>query len=301
MSDITTTATTEPLEDTGDQICIVDPGGEDRATVPVTDADHTPSADPDAADRVMAPVADALLASAALRSGEHVLDLGCGGGATTIAAADTVGPEGSVYGIDVTPDVLEIARSRADSSAKTNVTLVEDDAQTHVFPVSFDVAISRFGTMFFPDPVGAFRNVAGALRPGGRLCIATWRRLEANLWLAVPGAALLRWITLPDLGEDGPGMFSQSDPDVVTATLQEAGYTDVRVEPVSVSLPLGDDPAEAANHLADTGVGRTVLGAVGEAQRPEALAAVRAALADHAGPDGVRLGAGVWITTAVAP
>jgi SAM-dependent methyltransferase len=298
MSDITTT---DPRAEESFAICIVDPGGEDRANVPVTDADHTPAADPDAADQVMAPVADALLGAAGLGPGEAVLDLGCGCGATTLTAARAVGLKGSVCGIDVTEAMLDIARRRIEQDQIKNVTLVHGDAQTYSFPRSFDVAISRFGTMFFTDPAAAFRNIASVLRPGGRLCLATWQPLEVNEWLAVPGASLLRWIMLPDFTDDGPGMFAQSDPDIVTATLERAGYTSIRVDPVTVRLRLGAGSEEAMERLTDTGVGRAALDAVPEAQRPEATAAVQAALADYADAEGVRLRAAIWITTAVAP
>lgn len=284
-----------------DEVCVIDPGGDDRASVPVTDADHSPGADPDALDRVMAPVADAIFAAVDLRPGEKVLDIGCGCGATTLRAAVAVGARGSVHGIDVTEAMLDVARRRVAASGLANVSLVEADAQAHPLPGPFDVAISRFGTMFFSDPVEAFANIGGALRPGGRCCLATWRPLEANEWLAVPGAALLRWITLPDLSGGGPGMFAQSDPDAVAATLTEAGYTGIGLEPVDVRLPLGADPADAAERLADTGVGRAVLGAVPEAQRPAAMEAVASALRDHADADGVGLGAAVWIISATGP
>jgi SAM-dependent methyltransferase len=293
---------TDPREDGTDEVCVLDPGGEDRASVPVTDADHSPGADPDGLDRVFAPVADALLAAAEIRPGESVVDLGCGCGATTLRAAHAVAPGGSVYGIDVTEAMLVVARRRLASSGLNNVSLVHGDAQTDALPGSFDAAISRFGTMFFDDPVAAFTNIGQSLRAGGRVCLATWQPLEVNEWLAVPGAALLRWITLPDFSAGGPGMFAQSDPDTVTATLHEAGYTEVELQPVSVTLPLGADPNQATTQLADTGVGRAVLDAVPESQRPAATAAVRAALADHAAPDGVvRLGAAVWIITALRP
>jgi SAM-dependent methyltransferase len=298
MSDITTT---EANEDQTNEVCVLDPGGDDRAHIPVTDADHTPAADPDGADRVMAPVADALLAAAELVPGETVLDIGCGGGATTLRAASAISPDGSVSGIDVTESMLDVARRRLASSGLTNVALVHGDAQTHAFSSRFDVAISRFGTMFFTDPVAAFTNIGGALRPGGRLALATWQPLETNDWLTIPGAALLRWITLPDFSDGGPGMFAQSDPDRVRATLREAGYTGIELDAVTVALRLGSDPDEATERLADTGVGRAALDAVPEAQRPAARAAVRAAMADHAGSDGVRLGAAVWIITAARP
>jgi len=288
---------TEPRDDA--TICIVDPGGEDRANVPVIDADHSPGADPDAFDRTMAPVAGALLAAADLQSGESVLDIGCGCGATTLSAAAAVAPSGSVEGVDVTEEALDVARRRLEASPLTNVTLVLGDAQTDSFATTFDVAISKMGTMFFDDPVAAFANVRQALRAGGRMRLATWRPMDANHWLVIPGAALLRWITLPDLAEPGPGMFAQSDPDAVTAVLRNAGFTSIELEPVTVSLPLGADPDEALARLAGSGVGRAALDAVPKADLPAAMAAVRDALADYADASGaVRLDAGIWIVSA---
>jgi SAM-dependent methyltransferase len=285
----------------GDDLCIRDPGGEGRASLPSNEADHTPPTDPDALDHMLAPVADALWAEAHLQPGESVLDLGCGCGATTLAAAHAVGPRGMAQGVDVTPSMLAIARGRLAASRLANVKFHEADTQTHPLPGSFDVAISRFGTMFFDDPVAAFTNIRRALRPNGRLCMATWQPLDANAWLVVPGAALLRWITLPDLDGSGPGMFSQSDPEVVAAALDAAGYADIAVRPLKLALPLGDDVDHAAERLADTGVGRAALAAVPEEQQRAALDAVRDALAAHAGTEGVLLGAAVLITTATAP
>lgn len=258
--------------------------------------------DPDRRDRVMRAVAEALLDTAALRAGESVLDVGCGCGATTLLAADAVTPTGTVHGVDVSGPMLEVARARAAAAAAPHVTLELADAQTHALPAQrFDAAISRFGTMFFDDPVAAFTNVARALRPGGRLCIATWQPLHANPWLMLPGAALLRFGSLPDTGGTGPGMFAQSDPSVVEQTLAAAGFCDIEPRPIEVPLRLGGDVDEAIAHLIDTGVGRAVLDTIPEAAQPEALAAAAEALADVVGADGVILGGGILVTTARAP
>ena len=117
----------------------------------VTDADRR--------DRILAPVADVLLAAAHLATGEGVVDIGCGCGATTLAAARAVGPTGAVYGIDLSEPMLDVAHRRADGSGLSNVTLVQGDAQTHRFPALFDVTISRFGTMFFADQITALANL----------------------------------------------------------------------------------------------------------------------------------------------
>jgi len=257
--------------------------------------------DPDRRDEFAAPVGDALLAAAQLRAGEVVLDVGCGCGATTLAAAEAVGSTGAAHGVDLSEPMLEVARRRREDAGATNVTFTLADAQTHPFEPVHDVVVSRFGTMFFDDPTAAFTNIATGLRPGGRLCIATWQPLLANAWLTIPGAELLRYGTFPDTSGGGPGMFAQSDPAVITGTLDAAGYADITVQAVDVMLRLGDDARDATEHLAEMGTGRAVLATIAEQDRAAALAAVTAVLADHVGPDGVRLSGGILLTTAVRP
>lgn len=257
--------------------------------------------DPDRRDRVMGPIADAVLAAVTLTGGETVLDIGCGCGATTLAAAHAVGVKGAVTGIDLSEPMLDVARRRAAVAGIDNATFIHGDAQTHDLGTRrFDVAISRFGTMFFADPVAAFTNIAAALGPDGRICLATWQPLVANQWLTVPGAALLGYGSIPDTADDGgPGMFAQSEPDLVSDVLADAGYRDIGLHPVEVTLTLGTDPDEAAEYLADTGPGRAVLATIPDHDKPAALDAVRATLADHTDRAGVHLAAGIWIITAV--
>jgi SAM-dependent methyltransferase len=257
---------------------------------------HRWVADADRRDAVLAPVADALLAAARLRSGEAVLDVGCGCGATTIAAADAAAP-GEVLGIDLSEPMLALARERA---GDRNVRFLYADAQTQrLDPGRFDVAISRFGTMFFDDPVAAFANIATAMRAGGRLSLATWQPLAANDWLMVPGAALLRFGQIPEaVTGSGPGMFAQADPAIVDRVLTDAGWTEVQVQPTDVTLRLGRDASEATDYLAGTGIARAVLETIAPEHRKEAIAAVTDALAPHESTDGVMLGASINLITA---
>jgi ubiquinone/menaquinone biosynthesis C-methylase UbiE len=254
--------------------------------------------DADRRDRVLASVGDALLDAARLEAGDDVLDIGCGCGSTTLATARAIADRGHACGIDLSAPMLDIARQRRDSAGVTNVEFLQADAQTHQFGANFDVAISRFGTMFFADPVSAFANIRSALRPHGRLCLATWQPLAANDWLTIPGAALLRYGTIPESATTGPGMFGQSEPARVTATLHESGYTEVELTPMNVTLALGDTVEDATHYLASSGIGRAVLETVPTEQREVAVDAVRTALADRAGAGEVCLDAAIWIIAA---
>lgn len=257
------------------------------------------AADPDKRDAAMVDVAAALADAAGLRPGEDVLDIGCGCAATSLDAARAVGPGGTVLGIDISEPMLAVARRRLTASALDNITFGAADAQTDPLPEqAHDVVISRFGTMFFDHPTTAFANLARCLRTSGRLCIATWQPLEANDWLAIPGAALLRYGTLPDTGGNAPGMFAQSDTAVISTVLTTAGFDDITVTPVTVTMRLGANAEEATGYLTDTGIARTILDTIPPDRREEAVESVTAVLADHEGPTGVVLGAGIWITTA---
>jgi len=209
-----------------------------------------------------------------------------------------VGRGGAAHGVDITPAMLDIARARQELLGIQNVSFTEADAQTATLPCGADAAMSRFGTMFFDEPITAFENVRRSLQPRGRLGIVTWQPLEQNAWLVVPGAALLPWIALPDLNGKGPGMFSQSDAVTIVQTLAQAGFTDIDSRPLKLALPLGRNVDQAYALLADTGVGRGALSAVPEPQRDAAADAVRSALEPHAHADGVWLGAAILLTTA---
>jgi SAM-dependent methyltransferase len=200
--------------------------------------------DPDRRDEVLAPVAGALLAGAGIAAGAEVLDVGCGCGATTLAAARAAGPAGSAVGIDLSGPMLAVARRRARAGGRERAVRA-GDAQVHAVRGLLRFRLRRFGTMFFADPVAAFANIARALRPGARLCLATWAPLAANDWLTIPGAVLLRYATPPEAAS-GPGMFAQSDPESLVATLAAAGLASVRSRPLTVALPVGASPAAAA-------------------------------------------------------
>ncbi|HET9893474.1 MAG TPA: class I SAM-dependent methyltransferase [Streptosporangiaceae bacterium] len=252
-------------------------------------------ADAERRDRVLKPVQDALLSAARIGEAEDVLDVGCGCGAVTLAAAELT--TGKVTGVDLSEPMLTAARQRAGEPGQ--VAFIEADAQTCDYSLTVDLVISRFGTMFFDDPAAAFANIRRAVREDGRLCVATWQPLAANEWLSVPGAVLRRYAELPLPDPPGPGMFSQSDPEAVAAVLAAAGWHDASVAALRVDLRVGTDPADAADYLAATGPARRVLATLDPGRRSAALAAVTRAMNDHVS-DGVQLKAGINIIRAVA-
>lgn len=255
----------------------------------------------DRRDAVWAPVTEALLRAAAPWPGERVVDLGCGCGATTLAAGRAVNVDGAVLGVDLSEAMLDVARARAEGAALDHVTFVQADVQATELSGPFDLAMGRFGTMFFADPSAAFANVARSMVPGGRLCLVTWRPLLDNEWIVVPGAALLAYGSMPDAGA-GPGMFSQSEPEVVTEVLLDAGFADVRLDPVDLDVQVGRDLDTAVAQIVDFGPCRAVLDTVPDTDKATALAAVAEALARHQRADGtVHLTASVWLVRASVP
>lgn len=255
-------------------------------------------------DRMHQPFTAMLMDAAGLQPGQQVLDVGCGAGGTTLAAARLVVP-GEVTGVDLSGPMLELARASAQKAGLGNVTFDQDDAQVRRFgPARFDAAISRFGVMFFEDPVAAFTNIRSAVRPGGRLVFVCWQPLAANDWLLVPGAALAEHVPPGDFGTAyGPGMFAFADQDRVRQILADAGWAGISIAPQQVTLLVGgggsvDDTTE---FLSTATIGRTMLAGADAATTERAITALRAALARHADADGVHLGAGVWLVQATAP
>ena len=252
----------------------------------------------DVAEALPARYDRALLARAGIGPENSVLDVGCGSGAS-IRAAARVAVAGTVVGIDVAAPLVKRARERAGAEGLANVTVVSGDATVHPFdPASFDVAISRFGAMYFRHPVPAFANIAAALRPGGRLVLLTWRSLEHNEWMAAIGEALGAGRSLRERPEDDRGAFALADGGTVRAILTEAGYEGIDVEAVAEPVVLGADGGQAYEFVSTLDLARAMLEGLEAPARREALARLRAVLAAHQASDGVQFGSGAWVVTA---
>jgi SAM-dependent methyltransferase len=254
-------------------------------------------------DQMLEPFIDILIDGARLGASDSVLDIGCGCGATTIAAALVVAP-GTVVGVDVSGPMLTQGRTDAQTAGVDNVLFQQADAQTHPFDDgAFDAVISRFGIMFFDDPVAAFTNIHNAAPPGGCLAFVCWQPLTANEWLLVPGAALAQHVPLPEMGGAGaPGMFAFADPDQPQRVLGVAGWHDIRATDTHTPIYVGGRGTvdDAVAFLRTGSMGRTMLDGVNSDTEVRAVAAVRTALEPHHDGQGVRLDAAVWLVTARA-
>ena len=229
---------------------------------------------------------------------EHVLDIGCGLGQTTCAAA-RLARAGSALGVDISESAIDRARELAQAQGVPNVTFERADAQVHRFPRErFDLAMSRFGTMFFDDPVAAFANVGQALRSAGRLVMMVWQASDCNEWdvairqsLAGPGATAA-------VGPAGPDPFSLADPAAVTGILEAAGFAGVTLTDVHEPVYYGPDVSAALDWVRGFACTRDVLRRLDPAAAARAAGRLRTMLAAHLSGKGVWFDSRAWIVTA---
>ena len=254
----------------------------------------------DRIDATFEPVTRAALESAAPRVGETVLDIGCGCGATTFALAQRAGSAAAVVGVDVSEPMLAVANARAQAFGAGNARFVLGDAALHSFETAAtDLVFSRFGVMFFDDPVSAFANIRRAMRPAGRLSFVCWRTLGDSAFFSVPLAATLPLIEAQSPADpDAPGPLAFAKPERIRHVLETAGYGNIRIEPLDATLPIAGTPPDAAAFLMSVGpVSRLIANRDGAT-----LATIRDALAtalvSHKTPRGIELSAGVWLVSA---
>lgn len=241
------------------------------------------------------------------RSGDRVLDIGCGFGDTTQELAGLVGAGGSALGVDVSEPFIEAARREAEGAGAENVSFEVGDVQVMELGGTFDYAFSRMGIMFCANPVQLLRNVRGALVPGGRFCAVVWRRKIDNEWVHRAEQVVEGYLEPPEETEEpscGPGPFSMASADTVSEQLKIAGFEQISLQRCDLPLKIGRDLDHAVEF-------NMALGPAGEVLRmwedrideirPKIAADLREALAEFDGPDGVYAPASTWIIGAVAP
>ena len=239
-----------------------------------------------------------LQAGARITPHELVIDVGCGNGTTTLDAARAA-YEGGVVGIDLSASMLATGRAAAAAAGVTNVEFVHGDAQVYPFEDgTFDVAISRFGVMFFDDPVAAFANIARSLTANGRMALMAWKPLGDNEWFSEIGRALAVGRVQQERPVGTPSPFGLADPNFVRGVLTAAGFTDVTFDTVDATYYAGSDPDDAFDYVRGLGFTRFQLRDLDPAEQDQALRALRATIDAHAGARGVTFASSSWLISA---
>lgn len=273
----------------------------------VTDADKAPAREAPAAGHEVSRVDydaelrmhnEILRRSYGIRPNDHVLDVGCGAGQTTRDAA-RLAIAGSVVGVDVSASTIERARQLTEAAGLHNVTFEQADAEIHRFPAErFDVAISRFGTMFFADPVAAFTNIGRAIRPNGRLVMMVWQDHHRNEWSVAIQRALGGSADVSAASPRAPDPFSLADPTTTERLLESAGFGDAAFTGVHEPVYYGSDIAAALEWVRGFSCVSDVMQRLDPVSTQRAGERLRETLAGHANSDGVWFDSRAWIVTA---
>lgn len=260
------------------------------------------AADQERTDRLIRAYGEAALAAGKPAAGEHVLDVGCGCGDTSLALAAAVGASGRVVGLDVSSPMLAVARRRAAGAG--NLTFAEGDASQAELDGPFDLLFSRFGVMFFDNPPAAFRHMRGGLKPGGRLAFVCWRAAMDNPWAALPAQTARKAAAIEMAPPDptAPGPFAFGDRDRVADILASAGFSRTDIAPFEAPMYLGSSARSAAEAAVRIGPASRVAREAPADRLPAIIDAIEAALTPLAGEDGsVSLPGRAWIVTAESP
>ena len=251
-------------------------------------------------DRQLDPIGRAAMAKAGFKAGDVVLDVGCGCGETTLEIADKVS---EVIGLDASAMLLDVARETAATKGIGNIRFEQGDGQVWEAPAPVDVLFSRFGVMFFEDPLASFTNLRRSLKSGGRLAFACWRPPKENLWLALPMQSTAHLLPpLPPSDPNAPGPFAFADKDRLAGILAGAGFADVSIEPLD--LRTGGDNLEdsvfIALRMGQLGSALREIGASDDLKR-RVEATLREALAPYVEDGVVKLPAAAWIVSGRNP
>lgn len=246
------------------------------------------------------------LGNLSVTPGSRIVDVGCGWGDTAIELARKTGPEGFVLGLDCVDQFLETARADARNAGVDNVRFEAADVERYPFEGDFDLCFSRFGMMFFENPVAAMRNVRASLKPGGELMFIVWRSIDDNPFFGLPKQVVLDYLEPP--GDDartcGPGPFSMANTEVVSKQLQIAGFENVQFERVDGPVTVGSTLEEAVNFQLALGPAGEVFREAGEEaerKRERIEGALRDALAPYQQDEGIVMPSGSWTITATRP
>ena len=254
---------------------------------------------------MIAPIGEALLKQADFKPGERVLDIGCGGGGTTIDIAQAVAPSGEVLGIDISPDLTAASTQRAKDAGVSNIRFICADAATlQISDAPFDRLFSRFGSMFFPEPHQAFANLHSLLSPGARIDLAVWGPPRDNLWMMEMMGVVRRYVDIPPAIPRTPGPFAFEDVDYLNEILASGGFSGTNVIPYEGLQPIGGVdavPQDAVSFvLSSMAVGRAL-----DEQGDDIRAAAEVDLVDlfqkhYVAGQGVMMQGKAWLVSSTA-
>ncbi|GAA5057946.1 ubiquinone/menaquinone biosynthesis C-methylase UbiE [Thermocatellispora tengchongensis] len=250
-------------------------------------------------DELMRPFEDLLLEAISPGRGGHVLDVGCGTGGTTVTAARRLGEQGHCVGIDISEPMIAAAEARA-ARAGVQASFIRADAQDHAFePATFDAIISRFGVMFFDDPVRAFANLRRAAKSGADLRFIAWRSATENPFMTTAERAAAPLLpNLPTRRPDGPGQFAFADRSKVHHILEESGWTEIAIHPIDVPCTLPE--RELVGYFTRLGPVGLVLHEADDRTRAQVIETVRAAFEPYVHGEEVRFTGACWLVSARA-
>ena len=250
---------------------------------------------------------EAIFPDLRVKEGDNVLDVGCGFGDTAIKLARHVGPTGRVLGVDCCDAFMDYGRKEVAEKGLENVTFANGDVMSMPFEPEFDFVFSRFGTMFFPNPVAAMRNMRSAMKPGATMTHIVWRTPDDNPWLSTAKEVVLQF--LPPPGEDaqtcGPGPFSMQGQDMVTGMMKSAGFIDTEFKRVDAPVLVGKSVQDAIDFQLALGPAGEVFREAGdeaEEKREQIEAALAEAInAQKREADGITMDSSSWVISAINP
>ena len=256
----------------------------------------------DSQDRMLEALGAAAMKACDIRPGHSVLDVGCGSGTSTIEIARRVGDGGQVLGIDISTPMLDVGRERLSAHEFDNVTFENKDVTIYPFRETlFDRVFSRFGVMFFVEPISAFTNIRTGLKSGGRLAFVCWQAAEKNPWIAVPLRVVLQNVLAPPPADsEAPGPMAFSNPDRVRNILSEAGFSQIKIDALETLVPLEPDVSGSVQKLLEVGpVSRLLSGASDDVMK-RVENDLSDAIAGFQTDQGVMMGSATWIVSAIS-
>jgi SAM-dependent methyltransferase len=260
--------------------------------------------DDDTMARLLRPISEALLEHASPQGCQSAIDVGCGGGSQSLMLAQRLGPGARVLGVDISEPMLNVARGKAadGESGRAITEFLQADAASFAFdPGSFDLLFSRFGVMFFDDPVTAFTNLHGALASGGRVAFCCWQGMKNNEWTRLPVQAALQHLPAPEPPEpNAPGPFAFADPVRLESILADAGFTGIALQPLNTTLQFSEAPtlAGAVRELAAIGPVSRLLQDQPQVVLEKVFQSMETALQPHFQQGALNMQAAIWLVTA---